>query len=271
MDSDYKTQEFSDALKALTEIGKSFTIDIPVPSLSNKIKFKELNAKQQKLLLETVTDDSLYKIQFSKQFNKIIKDNNLSNISTDKFTVFDKMFIALYLRSSVSNKLNVVFSENPSVIEEINLSSLLERTNNYQHPKEEVLFFNKADNDIKVTLNVPSLDTEELFESELYKNYKKINDIKSPNEVGTVLSNAFIGEISKYIAKISLNAQDIIFTELTVPQRTKLVEQIPGDIIQKLLEKITEWKEQINHFVTVETSDKNYSKVLNLDALLFLM
>ena len=48
-----KDTSFNDILDSLSKISSSFTLSIFIPSLKQNIQFKELNAKQQKKLLET--------------------------------------------------------------------------------------------------------------------------------------------------------------------------------------------------------------------------
>ena len=270
MSQENTVSNFNDILKNLKDLTNTFVVEAYVPSLGSSLTFKELNAKQQKLLLETLADDSLYKTQFAKQFHNILKENIVSNFDINSLSVFDKIFIGISLRNKISSKYNVVFNENPLYSEEIVLENVLINFKNYKQPKTEQIKIVKNDVDICVELSVPSIIIESKYEEELYTNYKKVEDIKDPKEVGNILSNAFIGEISKYISKILFSGQEVEFNNLSVPQRIKLTEQLTGDIIQNILTKITEWKESVNSFITVESSDKKYTKVLSLDNLLFL-
>lgn len=270
MNPDNNISNFNDLLKNLKDLSSTFVVDVYIPSLGNTLTFKELNAKQQKFLLETLADDSLYKTRFAKQFYNIIKENIVTNFDVNSLSVFDKIFIGLYLRSKISSKYNVVFSETPLHTEEINLENILDNLKKYIQPKSESIKIIKNNIHISVDLAIPTIMLDTKYEEELYNNYKKIENIKEASEVGGILSNAFIGEMSKYITRIQFEEQEMNFNNLTIPQRIRLTEQLTGDIVQSILTKITEWKEHINSFITVESSDKKYSKVLNLDNLLFL-
>lgn len=270
MNPENTTSNFNDILKNLKDLTNTFVVDAYIPSLGSNLTFKELNAKQQKLLLETLADDSLYKTRFAKQFYNILKENIISNFDVDSLSVFDKIFIGLFLRSKISDKYNVIFSENPAYTEEISLEPILKKFTTYKQPKPECIKTIKNNIDITVELSVPTVLLDSKYEEELYNNYKKIENIKEPSEVGNILSNAFVGEISKYISKIQFAEQEVSFRELNIPQRIRLTEQLTADIIQNIMTKITEWKESVNSFITVNSSDKKYSKVLSLDNLLFL-
>lgn len=270
MNSSNNNSDFNDLLKNLKDLSSTFVVEAYIPSLGSTLTFKELNAKQQKFLLETLADDSLYKTRFAKQFHNILKENITSNFDVSSLSVFDKIFIGLYLRSKISDKYNVVFNENPSYTEEITLGNVLDNLKNYKQPKPEHIKIVKNNIDITIELSIPTILIDTKYEEELYNNYKKIENIKDANEIGGILSNAFIGEISKYISKIQFADQEMNFNDLSVQQRIRLTEQLTADIIQNILTKITEWKETINSFITVESTDKKYSKVLSLDNLLFL-
>jgi hypothetical protein len=270
MSQENTVSNFNDILKNLKDLTNTFVVESYVPSLGSSLTFKELNAKQQKLLLETLADDSLYKTQFAKQFYNILKENIVSNFDINSLSVFDKIFIGISLRNKISGKYNVVFSENPPYSEEVILENILNNFKNYKQPKPEQIKIVKNNTEICVELSIPSIIIESKYEEELYTNYKKVEDIKDSKEVGNILSNAFIGEISKYISKVLFSGREIEFSSLTVLQRIKLTEQLTGDIVQNILTKITEWKESVNLFITAESLDKKYTKVLSLDNLLFL-
>lgn len=264
------TTDFNEILKNLKDLSSSFVVDVYVPSIDNFLTFKELNARQQKLLLETLADDSLYKTRFNKQFYSILQENITTSFDINTLSVFDKIFTGLYLRSKISSKYNVVFSEDPSYTEEIDLYKIIDNLKNYKQPKNESITITKNSTNIFIELGIPSIQIDLKYEEELYSNYQKIENIKEASEVGSILSNAFIGEISKYITKIYFDNQDIDLNNLTVQQRIRLTEQLTGDVIQTILTKITVWKETLNNFLTVSSMDGKYSKVLSLDNLLFL-
>lgn len=270
MSQDNNVSNFNDILKNLKDLTNTFVVEAYVPSLSNSLIFKELNARQQKLLLETLTDDSLYKTQFTKQYLNILKENITTDFDVNTLSIFDKIFIGMALRSKISTKYNVVFNENPLYSEEVNLENVLINFKNYKQPQPHQIKINKNEVDICVELTVPTVLMETKYEEELYVSYKKVEDIKDAKEVGNILSNAFIGEISKYITKIIFSGQEIEFNNLTIPQRIRITEQLTGDIVQNILTKISEWKESVNSFITLESSDKKYTKILSLDNLLFL-
>jgi hypothetical protein len=270
--SENNVQNFSEILNSLKEVSNSFNLSIYIPSLKKYVDFKELNTKQQKELLETVTDTSIYKTKFTQTFLNIIKENLISNdINLEQLTVYDKLYIGLFLRSKISNTLNIVFNENPVYSETVEVKPIIDNSTKYIHPENESVNVIKDGVTINVEIKVPTIVLESKYESELSKTYKKIDDVKSVNDMGSLLSDAFVGEVSKYINKISFNDKNIELEGLTVSQRIRLTELLTADLTQKVLQKISDWKTDIDNFVTVVSKNKEYKKVIALDNLLFLM
>jgi len=256
-----KENSFNSILDALNKISSSFTLQIFIPSLKQNIEFKELNAKQQKKLLETITDTSIYKTQFTKVFLDIIKENVITDgFDINSLTIYDKIFIGLFLRYKISNKLNVIFNENPMYSEDVDLDGIIEKTKNYIHPEKETINIIKNETKIEVEVTVPSMITS-----------KKIEQVKNMEEIGNVLSEAFIGEVSKFITKISFDENVIELNDLQINQRIKLTELLTADLIQKVLQKISDWKKSLDDILYVTSTDLKYNKSINIDNLLFLM
>lgn len=270
--SENTTQNFNDLLNSLKEVSNSFSLDIYIPSLKTNVGFKELNTKQQKELLETVTDTSIYKTKFTHTFLNIIKDNLVSKeVNIEQLTIYDKLYIGLFLRSKISNTLNVVFSEDPSYSEVIDIRPVIDNSVKYVHPDKETVTVVKDNTVINVEICIPTIVLETQYESELSKNYKKMDDVKNVNDMGSLLSDAFIGEVSKYINKISFDDKNIDLEGLTVNQRIRLTELLTADLTQKILQKIADWKGELDTFMLVTSKDKEHKKVIALDNLLFLM
>jgi hypothetical protein len=270
--SDNTNISFNELLNELTTLTNTFVIDVKIPSLNQTVQFKELNTRQQKKLLETVTDTSVYKTEFSKVFLDIVKENLITeNINADDFTIYDKIAIGLFLRSKISKSLNVIFNESPVHTENIDISPIIEKIKAYIHPVSESFNIFKNDSVLNVELTVPSISLDAKYESEITKTTKKMENIKNINEMGTVLSDVFIGEVSKFISKITFNSQEIDFKNFTINQRIKFCEVLTADLTQNILEKISDWKKTLDDIIEVSSTEGNYKKIISLDNLLFLM
>ena len=55
---------------------------------------------------------------------------------------------------------------------------------------------------------------------------------------------------------------------MTFKQRVNVIEKLPSGLLQKILEKISSWKKDLDEVLTVTQDD--YKKVISIDSLLFL-
>jgi hypothetical protein len=259
---------FDDALNALTNASESFKIDVWLASKGRYVTFKEINAKQQKSLLSAAIDNSVYNSDFIKSFYEILNENILNEDYSivDEFTIADKAFIAISLKSQISEELSVNFDD--KVTEKVNLKNIIFGFNTYKTPTLEKIEVKNGDTTISISISMPTIKDELDYEEQFYKDYKKTDDIKTTKDIQHIVSEAFIGETSKYINEISIDGKSFDFKTLTFNQKIRIVEKLPSALIQKLLEVISEWKKSLDLFLTVTSGE--HSKVISIDSLLFL-
>ena len=121
-------------------------------------------------------------------------------------------------------------------------------------------------------ISVPTIGKELEYEEQIHKKEKKVDDIKNNEEIQQIISEAFIGETTKYIKNIYINDTDLNFQNIDFTKKIKLVEKLSSGILQKVLHTVSEWKSKIDTILTVSIDEngKTYTKVLNIDSLLFL-
>jgi hypothetical protein len=259
---------FDDALNALSNASESFKIDVWLPSKQRYVTFKEIDAKQQKSLLSAAIDNSVYNSDFIKSFYNILKENVLDEDETfiDELSIADKAFIAISLRSQISEELTINFSE--TINEKIKIKDVISKFKSYKNPNFENLEVKNNEVSIKINIELPTIKDELDYEEQFYKDYKKVDDVKTTKDLQNIVSEAFIAETSKYIKDISINDKNFDFKALTFNQKIRIVEKLPSALIQKLLEQISLWKKDIDSVLTVKNGD--ITKVINIDSLLFL-
>jgi hypothetical protein len=262
--------DFKTALEALNQVSESFTTEAWVPSKQIFLTFKEIDAKQQKHLLSVAMDNSIYNSQFTKCFYNILKDNLLQEDKNilDELNLADKASIAISLKNQISKELNVVFEEKEKIVEKVSLQNIIEKFKKYNSPQAKSVDIKNENYEIKVQLLLPNIKTELEYDEQLKKMKKKVDQIKTNEDIQEIVSDAFIGETSKYIQKIWLNDTEIDMSNIQPDQKIKMVEKIPSGLIQKILEQISEWKKEIDEILTVKHQE--YTKVISIDSLLFL-
>lgn len=259
---------FKDALNVLDTITKdTFISDVWVPSLNRTVSVKEINAKQQKDLLEAAIDSSVYKTSFAKAFYDIISANIAEPKEViDGLNLADKISLSVSLRNQISSTLKVEFGEDKES-ENIPLSIIIEKVKGYLVPTPETFEIVKNGISVSVTASIPTILSDVQFETFLLKNKKKTEDAE---EIKTIITDAFLGETSKYIKSLSIDGTDLNYSSFSVYQKIQFVEKLPGTIVQQILNIVTKWKKELEDLITVKSSNGESTKVLELDSLLFL-
>lgn len=264
-----KPLSFNDALEALNTASNSFKVEAWVPSIQKFVIFKEIDAKQQKNLLNAAIDTAIYTSDFVKVFFNILKENYISNndqVSIESLTVEDKAAIAIALRNQISSDINIKFSDETS--SKIDLKSIVDKLKVYKTPKPEIVDLQSNNVKIIAKISTPTIKKELEFDENFSKEYKKADEIKNNKELRNLISEAFICEVTKYIDSITVNDAEFMFETLTFNQKIRIIEKLPSGILQKILEKVSDWKSEFNQILTVKHQD--LTKVISIDSLLFL-
>lgn len=262
---------FNDALNLINLVSESFTVDIWIPSKKKTIKFKEMDAKQQKKLLGVAIDNSVYNTGFTNSFYEILKNNILDNVEDDfieNLSLLDKASIAIKLRRQISENINIIFDSKNKINKSFNLNEIVKKFENCEIPENQTVEVKNEKNSIKILLSYPTIKTELEFDKEFLKNNKKADQVKTQEDVQDIITEAFISETTKYISEIWISEKEINFISLTPKQKVQIIEKLPSNIMQKILDNISKWKNFSDDLLRVEFED--YSKVINIDSILFL-
>jgi hypothetical protein len=274
--------EIKDILSALKTLDETTGFEVFIPSLQKEVKFKQLTTEQLKRILKSVVDSPVYNTEFTLSFNDIIKENCLDNtVTTQNFTIYDKIFILLKTRiESISSDFNYIFTkeekdENNLKLEKtpIDLSSIYQlAVKNYHTLSEELI----EQDQCSIKCNLPSLLTENKLEKELHKNVKL--EVESPEELRNIIGETFINEVTKFISSIKVNDTSIDLTSIDFKNRIKIVEQLPTNLINKVIKYIETYRNDTKKILNFTVSVKNeqdqtitLDKDLSLDASLFNM
>jgi hypothetical protein len=275
MEEDNNILNFEDALRALDSVSQTFNVSVWIPSKKKEYTFKEIDAKQQKNMLSSAMNSSIYNTNFVKNLYNILNSNFLDKENVKElndFTVFDKFAIAISLKDKISEETSVTFDEKNNIVKKISLKPIIEKFKTFETPKDEILEVDNQNFRIKLELTVPTIEKELQYEEQIHKKEKKVDDIKDNDEIQRIVSEAFIGETTKYIKNIYINDNNLNFENVDFLKKIKLVEKLPSGILQKILSVVSKWKSEIDSVLTISTVEegKTYTKILNIDSVLFL-
>jgi hypothetical protein len=266
-------ENMQNVLQLLKELDKSNSFEIYLPSLQKNILFKQLNTEQLKKLLKTVIDSPIHNTEFIITFNTIIKENILDgSINVDELNIFDKLLILIKTRiESVSHDYTFTLTEEEysqletdEKIFNVNLKQIYDNFTDQEPLFDKEIIKSGA---YEITASLPSLQTENKLEKELYKNVKL--EISTPEELRNTIGDTFINELTKYISTLRVNETEIDLNTLTFKNRIKIIEQLPTSAINGVLKYVEKYKTTTKPLTTY--SKGNLEKELPQDATLFNM
>lgn len=251
--------EVKDILSILEELNVSSGFDVFIPSLKKEIKFKHLSTEQLKSLLKTVVDSPIYNSQFTTTFNRIISENCLdTTIDTKTLTIYDKLFIIFKTRiESVSSDYSFEFTDEEIKEHSLTLDSskkkifdLSEYFIKFTEKQYEFLPETIEHGTCSIICSLPSIETENKLEKELHKNIKI--EVETPEELREIVGETFINEITKYVDKIVTDKNTLDLSSLDFKSRIKIVEQLPTNIINKVIKFIENYRNKTKELTTVK-------------------
>lgn len=232
-----KKIDFNEFLNELDSISKTNKIKILIPSKKQFFEIGELTANHQKKLLESAVDNSVFKKFYIETVYNILKELS-SDESFKNFTIFDKNLILLALRQNVSNVIKTVDEKtNKEVL--INVDKIIENfEKKYIHPEELKI----NDNDLEITLYPPTVEEELDYEKTFHSDEKTVNELVDDKNIKELISNEFIGELSKYIKTIKIGEDVLDLRYINFEKKVKVVKKLKATIIKEILNHISNWK-----------------------------
>jgi hypothetical protein len=266
-------ENIQSVLQILKELDKTNSFEIYLPSLQKSISFKQLNTEQLKKLLKTIIDSPIHNSEFINSFNSIIKENILDEVvNVDELNIFDKLLILIKTRiESISP--DYIFNLSEEENTEFNLSEKtfsINLSGSYDTFIKDAPIFDKEiikSGTYEITASLPTLQTENRLEKELYKNVKL--EITTPEELRNTIGDTFINELTKYIIELKIGDTIIDLNTLTFKNRIKIVEQLPTSAINGVLKYVEKYKNFIKPLVTY--TNNGVEKDIPQDATFFNM
>ena len=258
-----KQASLEDVLNMMDRVNETFAYEVWVPSLGRNIMFRELNTSQQKRLVKCIIDSPIYNTEFIFTMWKILKENCADKtINVDDFTIIDKLFICLAMRSvSVGDLFELEFSPSKDesvakVKRGISLQKIIDDAKiKMVMPGTQIINSGLY----KIECGVPTIKTEYLLERELRENLS-LEQSKDLNELRKTVGEAFISEIVKYIKSITITDVDketkIELDNISFMNRIALIEKIPAKTLKKIIDYINVIKKEIEKVILIKTTVK---------------
>lgn len=246
------SDNINNVLNYLKDLSVATSFKVLIPSLQKEAAFKQLNTEQLKQLLETVTDNSTFNINFNTTFLKILKDNIIStDINIDELNIYDVQYIALHTRLNGLSEIYTAYFSDEEIEEynlidskyEINLRNLLNNRIPNNILSEEII-----EDQIKVVCHTPTVQDE----NEYLKFFNDIIKTSILNDLQKIIGNIFIYEIVKSIKSVSVSNEIIDFKNLPFTKRIEIVNEFPTTLTSKIITYIEKYKSALYDLYVIE-------------------
>jgi hypothetical protein len=229
---DDNTKAFFEKIQEL----KEKKIKVSLLSKNKEVDCEPLSFKQQKELISTVADGMVGALKFQKYLNETI----FQNVGED-IRLTDRLPVILKLRIESIGK-NIKNDDDL-----FDLTPALEKS-------EKLTFKNKKTIEGEITINVevPTIKQENQVIQAAIDLLKKDGDA----EMGKNVGNVYTYEIVKFIKSLKFGEQELIFSEIPVRDRVKIVENLPLAQNREIIEFIQEIKERENDIMELEKEEK---------------
>ena len=222
-------------LNKLKDINEANTVTVKVPSLEKNIDLKLISVSQQKDMLRTAFDGVDGIIARSVVSNKIITDNI---IGEDELLTIDKPAIFIALRTE---SLGTAITVKDVEYDLTNVTPIKKSDVKLKHTVKH--------DDIEVDLVVPTLTIDSEVSAKLAKEIAKVEttDDKIKAGIDIVISH----ESAKYIDKVTVGEDTIVFAEISVHERVDIVNHLPLSLNNDIVSYIGSIKGATDKAMTV--------------------
>ena len=234
------SDKFKDILEEIK--GSRSILKAYAPSKGEEVEISPLTLAQQKLIIETSSDNTLGVLFFNNIFYKILKENVSGDIK--QFNTVDRVNLTLVLRQHLKNEINVGESE-------IDLSGILKRNSSIEYNIKPKTI---KTGDFILSVEAPDLNIDNFINTHLLNKYKSTTF--DENKLKNLISDLYACEILKFIKKIQINDKEVdLHTELS--QSLKLIESIDGVHFQPVTDYINKVRELESSFAHDSVSEKS--------------
>jgi hypothetical protein len=206
------------------------TVDL----FDTQVELRPLSFKQQKLLITS----GLNGVAGVLSFLKILNDILIENTGNEDLKVYHKIPLVLHLKNAISNSDLV---RNDVVIK---MSDVIKNIKPFNHKDTAVI----DGVGFSINLKIPTLKDENKIISACIEEVRKLTVDDISKNVSLIMSY----ELPKFIESIAFGAETIIFKELSMHERSKIIDNLPADITAKISDFISVVRQYEEEIMTVD-------------------
>jgi hypothetical protein len=224
-------------------------LKVDIISTGKSQECKSLTFKQQKDIISTIAESPTHG---ALKFQKVINDIILSNTENNELLVVDRLPIIVKLRIDAMGN-TVKYSDS-----EVLLDSLLPTLSSMTFDTTKTI-----KGVVNVDLEVPTLLQENKIIQTAIDGSKKGNDV----DLGKTIGNIYTYEIMKYVKRIFFDQEEIIFTQIPIKDRYKIIENLPLSVNKEIISFIQKIKKVETTAMTVVIEGEE--KYIDIDVSFF--
>lgn len=227
-------------IQQLETINDGEVIEIAIPSLKKKGRFRALTVKQHKDIIKTVMEGFDGSIKTPVTFNNILKENSLDkNID---LKLYDRNHILVELRKATIGE-KVKIGDNT-----YNLNDLPKFT--YDYDAEPQIEYKN----IAVELEIPNLEKDtHITEKSMFEFSKLSTEEKKVKDSINILLTF---EIIKFVKQVKIGELVISFDKLSLHEKKSIVDTLPLKLNNDIVDYISKYKEYEQSLLTFADGTK---------------
>lgn len=252
-----KPSQINSIIDAISKNNDQNVVDIFVPSVNDVVKFLPLTVQHQKRILSgaidaTVLNTTSHSILVSKIIQECVRDQNIT------FYAVDRAAITIGLRVNTLG-FNVPVMENDENVSRYDIKSHYEAFNTHTIPGDLLEEKIVTVGDIKLTIKPPTLKEDTTVNTKVLPIVGK--NVSDNEKLKQIIGESVVHEYVKYIKKIEIAGNTMQFDYNHANQLARVVESLPMNVVNKLIEVINTCKQYEDVFTTVKTEKSNLSIV----------
>jgi hypothetical protein len=195
-----------------------------------RVDLKPLSFKQQKMLITS----GLNGVAGVLSFLKILNDILIENTGNDNLTVYHKIPLVVYLRKAISG-VDLIRNETP-----IKIDDIIKNIKPFKHDNTTVI----EGDGFSINLKIPTLKEENKIISACIEEIRKVSADDVSKNVSLIMSY----ELPKFIESITFGSENLVFNDLSMQDKSKIIDNLPADItanISNFISSIRQYEEDI--------------------------
>jgi len=195
-----------------------------------EVELRPLSFKQQKLLITS----GLNGVAGVLSFLKILNDILIENTGDNDLKVYHKIPLVLHLKNAISN---VDLVRNDTVIK---MEDIIKNIKPFNHKDTAVV----EGNGFSINLKIPTLKDENKIISACIEEIRKTTVDDISKNVSLIMSY----ELPKFIESITFGTETLIFKDLSMNERSKIIDNLPADVtanISNFISIVRQYEEDI--------------------------